>query len=121
MSLHEKDNFHIWRQRFPNGQPEQITSGPTEEEGIALAPDGRSLITSVGLRQRTVSVHYVNSDRRISLEGYAYWPSFSPDGKRLYYRVLKGGTPDARRERLWMWISHLGATNRFAGHCRNRL
>ena len=34
--------FHIWRQRFPDGQPEQITSGPTEEEGIAMAPDGRS-------------------------------------------------------------------------------
>jgi DNA-binding winged helix-turn-helix (wHTH) protein len=26
---------HIWRQRFPDGQPEQITSGPTEEEGLA--------------------------------------------------------------------------------------
>jgi hypothetical protein len=32
---------HIWRQRFPDGQPEQITSGPTEEEGMAMAPDGR--------------------------------------------------------------------------------
>jgi len=85
LSLHGKDSFHIWRQRFPNGRPEQITSGPTEEEGIALAPDGRSLITSVGLRQRTVSVHYVNNDRRISLEGYAYWPSFSPDGKKLIF------------------------------------
>ncbi len=41
--------FHTWRQRFPDGQPEQITSGPTEEEGIAMAPDGRSFITAVGL------------------------------------------------------------------------
>ena len=103
LSLHGKDSFHIWRQRFPNGHPEQITSGPTEEEGIALAPDGRSLITSVGLRQRTVSVHYVNNDRRISLEGYAYWPSFSPDGKKLYYRVLKGGTsPMLGASELWV-------------------
>jgi eukaryotic-like serine/threonine-protein kinase len=103
LSLHGKDSFHIWRQRFPNGQPEQITSGPTEEEGIALAPDGSSLITSVGLRQRTVSVHYVNNDRRISLEGYAYWPSFSPDGKKLYYRVLKGGTsPMLGASELWV-------------------
>ena len=39
---------HLWRQRFPDGAPEQITFGPTEEEGIALAPDGRSLVTSVG-------------------------------------------------------------------------
>jgi hypothetical protein len=28
---------HIWRQRFPDGQPEQITGGPTEEEGMAMA------------------------------------------------------------------------------------
>jgi eukaryotic-like serine/threonine-protein kinase len=103
LSLHGKDNFHIWRQRFPDGQPEQITSGPTEEEGVALAPDGRYLITSVGLRQRTVSVHYANDDRRISLEGYAYWPSLSPDGKKLYYRVLKGGTsPFLGASELWV-------------------
>ena len=38
--------FHTWRQRFPDGQPEQITSGPTEEEGLAMAPDGRSFITA---------------------------------------------------------------------------
>jgi Tol biopolymer transport system component len=103
LSLHGKDNFHIWRQRFPNGQPEQITSGPTEEEGIALSPDGRFLITSVGLRQRTVSVHDANGDRRISLEGYAYWPSFSADGKKVYYRVLKGGTsPGLGASELWV-------------------
>ena len=34
--------FHIWRQRFPDGTPEQVTSGVSEEEGIAFAPDGRS-------------------------------------------------------------------------------
>ena len=39
---------HLWRQKFPDGAPEQITFGPIEEEGIALAPDGRSLVTSVG-------------------------------------------------------------------------
>ena len=44
--------FHLWRQRFPDGKPEQITSGPTEEEGIAMAPDGRSLITAVGLKRK---------------------------------------------------------------------
>jgi hypothetical protein len=27
---------HLWRQRFPNGQPEQVTSGVTEEEGVAV-------------------------------------------------------------------------------------
>jgi len=103
LSLHGKDNFHIWRQGFPNGPLEQITSGPAEEEGIALAPDGRSFITSMGLRQRTVSFHQGNDDRRISIEGYAYRPSLSPDGKRIYYRVLKGGTsPMLGASELWV-------------------
>jgi eukaryotic-like serine/threonine-protein kinase len=103
LSLHGNDNFHIWRQGFPSGQLEQITSGPAEEEGITLAPDGRSLITSIGLRQRTVSLHQANDDHRISLEGYAYRPSLSPDGKKLYYRVLKGGTsPALGASELWV-------------------
>ena len=43
------DGYHIWRERFPNGVPEQLTLGPTEEEGIAVSPDGRSLVTSAGI------------------------------------------------------------------------
>jgi serine/threonine protein kinase len=35
--------MQIWRQRFPNGQPEQLTSGLMEAEGIAVASDGRSI------------------------------------------------------------------------------
>jgi serine/threonine protein kinase len=103
LSLHGEDGFHLWRQRFPEGQPEQLTSGPTEEEGIAPAPDGRSLITSVGLRQRVVSIHRNNADRQVSLEGYAYMPSLSPDGQKIYYRILKGGTsPFLGASELWV-------------------
>src|SRR5262249_7976144 len=103
LSLHQGNNFHIWRQRFPEGQPEQLTSGPTEEEGITLTADGRSLITSVGLRHRIVSIHRGNVDRQVSLEGYAYMPSFSPDGQKIYYRILKGGTsPFLGANELWV-------------------
>jgi eukaryotic-like serine/threonine-protein kinase len=102
LTAHTGDNFHVSRERFPEGKPEQITSGPTEEEGIALAPDGRSLITSVGLRQRIVSIHNASGDRQVSLEGYAYMPTLSPDGKKLYYRILKGGTsPFLGASELW--------------------
>jgi eukaryotic-like serine/threonine-protein kinase len=88
-------SYHIWRQRFPAGQPEPLTSGPTEEEGIAVAPDGRSLITSVGLRQSAVFVHASGGDRQVSREGYSFDPKFTPDGKRLCYRVLKGVLPQS--------------------------
>ena len=103
LSVHAGDNFHIWRQRFPGGEPEQLTSGPTEEEGIAPAADGRSLLTAVGLRQRTVSIDDARGDRQVSLEGYAYSPMLSPNGKKLYYRILKGGiSPFLGASELWV-------------------
>lgn len=77
--------FHIWRQRYPDGVPEQVTTGPTEEDGIALTPDGKQLITSVGLEQGTVWIHDEKGDRQLSGEGYAYAPQFSADGKSIYY------------------------------------
>jgi eukaryotic-like serine/threonine-protein kinase len=79
---------HIWRQRFPDGQPEQITSGPTEEEGIALASDGRSLVTAVALRNRSLWIHDESDEREVSLEGNAVDARFTSDGKKLVYKVV---------------------------------
>jgi len=80
---------HIWRQRFPTGEPEQITSGPTEEEGIAIAPDGRSLVTAVALQNASLWVHDAKGERQISLEGNAADPQFTLDGKGLLYRIVR--------------------------------
>ena len=80
---------HIWRQRFPNGTPEQFTSGPTEEQGIAMAPDGRSLITAVALENTSLWVHDAAGERAISLEGNAAKPRFTPDGKKLCYLIVR--------------------------------
>jgi Tol biopolymer transport system component len=81
--------FHIWRQHFPDAKPEQVTSGPTEEEDISMAADGRSFVTAVGLRRRTVWVHDSQGDHQVSSEGYAAPGAtssiFSSDGKRLFY------------------------------------
>ena len=86
--------FHAWRQRFSAGDsldpPEQVTSGPTEEEGLAIAPDGRSFITAVGMKRRSVWVHDSKGERAVSLEGYALNPTFTPDGKKLVYFVVRG-------------------------------
>jgi Tol biopolymer transport system component len=86
---------HIWRQRFASSgtptAPEQLTAGPTEEEGIAMAPDGRSLITAVGLQQSAIWIHDSRGERQVSLEGYAFQPRFSPDGRQLFYLVRKSG------------------------------
>jgi Tol biopolymer transport system component len=93
MSSDVGGRFHIWRQRFPNGEPEQVTSGVTEEEGIAITPDGRSLITSVGLTQSTLWVQDGKGERQVSSVGYAESPQFSPDGKKLYYLIRRHGGP----------------------------
>jgi dipeptidyl aminopeptidase/acylaminoacyl peptidase len=82
--------YHIWRQRFPDGKPEQFTSGLTEEEGIAMAPDGRSFVTAVALQSSSIWVHDARGERQISLlEGNAAYPKFTPDGKKLSYRIVK--------------------------------
>jgi len=83
---------HIWRQRFPDGQPEQLTFGPTSQEGIAMASDGRSLVTSVGSLDRTVWMHDRDGDHQISSEGNASAPSFSADGRSLYFLMANGQT-----------------------------
>jgi Tol biopolymer transport system component len=107
------DGFHLWRQRFPDGVPEQITSGPTEEEGMTFAPDGRSLITSVGLRQRAVWVHdATGEERQISLEGYAYFPLLSSDGTRVCYRITHGAGSGATPSELWVTDIRSGRSDR---------
>jgi Tol biopolymer transport system component len=93
---------HIWRQRFPDGAPEQVTFGVTEEEGIHFDPDGRSFVTSIGSRQSTVWIHDSRGDRQITSEGFAFFPTVSPDGKNLYYLAKDGGTRDFWAGGLWV-------------------
>jgi eukaryotic-like serine/threonine-protein kinase len=93
------DAFHIWRQRFPDGKPEQFTFGPTSQEGIAMAPDGKSLITSVGSEDRTVWLHDKDGDHPISSEGSTSLPRFSSDGHSLYFLKAIGQTGS---DELWI-------------------
>ena len=83
------NGFHLWRQRFPDGVAEQLTFGATEERGVAVAPNGKSLVTSIGSTQSTVWVHTPKGDQQVSMEEFAYLPSLSLDGHRLYYLVRK--------------------------------
>ena len=101
LSANTGAGFHIWRQRFPEGAPEQVTSGATEEEGIAMAPDGHSFITSVGTSQSTVWIQDSAGERQISSEGYGFLPSFSSDGKKLYYLVRAGSNRDFVTGEMW--------------------
>ena len=63
-----------------------------------MAPDGKSLITSVGSEDHTVWLHDKDGDHQISSEGNASWPTFSSDGQSLYFLLANGQTPGAE---LW--------------------
>jgi hypothetical protein len=84
-SVNTGNGYHIWRQKFPHGTPDRVTSGATEEEGVADAPDGRSFVTSIGTRLSTLWLHDSRGERQFTSEGYATLAHFSPDGKTLYY------------------------------------
>jgi serine/threonine protein kinase/sugar lactone lactonase YvrE len=88
----ETNGFHIWRQRFPDGEPEQITFGPTSQDGLAMAPDGKSLITSVGSEDQAVWLHDKDGDHPISSEGNTSSPRFSFDGHKLYFLMTSGNS-----------------------------
>jgi DNA-binding winged helix-turn-helix (wHTH) protein/Tol biopolymer transport system component len=100
------DDFHLWRQRFPDGKPEQLTFGPTSQEGIAMAPDGKSIITSVGSQDHSVWLHDKGGDRQVFFEGNTSSPTFSPDGHKLYFLVTDGQTHDSE-----LWVKDLNSGN----------
>ncbi len=106
--------FHLWRQRFPNGMPEQLTFGATEEEGIAPDPDGRSVLTSIGTRRQSIWIRDERGEREISREGFAFIPTepeggtsqpLPGDGRSVFYLVRQGAVRfSGQRERageLW--------------------
>jgi hypothetical protein len=99
-------SHHLWRQRFPRGDPQQITHGPTQEDGVAVAPDGRSLITSVGVEQGAIWIHDPQSERPLRWEGYlegmraSSWSlRFSLNGKSIFY-LMRRDSPQSPSE-LW--------------------
>jgi serine/threonine protein kinase len=92
---------HLWRQRFPDGAPEQITFGPLEEEGIAVAPDGRSLVTSIGMRRSAVWIHDAAGERadrpgRVCLRSSPF-PRWCSSVLSLCSRLVAGRTGLADR------------------------
>ena len=93
---------------FRTVQPEQITSGPTEEEGIAMAADGPPG-DSVSLQNASRRLHDAAGEREISLEGNAAQPAFTPDGGKLLYRIVREGTLEFSfyRDLGEVWVADL--------------
>jgi len=100
--------FHVWRQRFPDGTPQQVTpSGASEEEGLAIMPDGKSFITTAGTQQSSIWLHDDETgDKQVTSEGYSFLPTLSPDGKKVFcLRRVTGSHSYFSGE---LWVSDLG-------------
>jgi serine/threonine protein kinase/Tol biopolymer transport system component len=82
--------FHIWRQEYPDGKPEQITFGPTEQEGTALTPDGRHMVTSMGLQQASIWMKEPGGERQLTSQGFTMLPTMMPAGDRVFYLMRTG-------------------------------
>ena len=55
-------------------------------------PDGKSLITAAGSQEASIWMHDANGDRQVTFEGFAFVPTLSPDGKRIYYLRRSAGS-----------------------------
>jgi eukaryotic-like serine/threonine-protein kinase len=110
--------FHVWRQRFPDGAPQQLTpSGASEEEGLAMMSDGKSFITTAGTQQSAIWLHDDTvGERQITSEGYSFFPTLSPDDRKVYCLRRVTGSRSYFSGELWVSDVATGAAERlFAG------
>jgi hypothetical protein len=95
---------HVWRQHFPDGTPQQLTpSGASEEEGLAILPDGQSFITTAGTQLSAIWLHDDKTgEKQITSEGYSFFPTLSPDGKKVYCLRRTAGSHSYFSGELWV-------------------
>ncbi|HET8967521.1 MAG TPA: hypothetical protein VFN20_14945, partial [Candidatus Acidoferrum sp.] len=106
--------FHVWRQRFPDGAPQQLTpSGASEEEGLAMMPDGKSFITTAGTQESAIWLHDEKTgEKQITSEGYSFFPTLSRDGKKVYCLRRVAGSHSYFSGELWVTDVATGAAER---------
>jgi serine/threonine protein kinase len=95
---------HVWRQRFPDGAPQQLTpSSASEEEGLAIMSDGKSFITTAGTQLSAIWLHDDDTgEKQITSEGSSFFPTLSPDGKKVYSLRRVSGSHSYFSGELWV-------------------
>ena len=74
-----------------------------------MAPDGRSIVSSVGTSRNSVWIHDGKGDRQISSEGDAVAPYFSPDGTRVFYLVRQTSRSEQAFEAFELWATDVNS------------
>jgi Tol biopolymer transport system component len=54
-----------------------------------MAPDGRYFVTAVALQNTSLWIHDSRGERQVSFESNAADPRFTPDGKKVLFRIVK--------------------------------
>jgi hypothetical protein len=92
---------------IPGSDVPNCEGSASEEDGVAVEPSGRSLITSLGVHESAIWFHDARGDRALSSEGEVVnWtspPYFSADDKFLYFLKLHqrvGSEPELWRVRM---------------------
>ncbi len=99
----------LYRQRIPGGEPEQLTSGPSDDFSPELSPDGRQVaFHSWRSGSRDVYVLPVDGgpvEQVTSSPLQESAPSWSPDGKALTFVMFgdPGGVWVVRRNAAGVW------------------
>ena len=91
---------HLWRQRFPNGEIEQITFGPNEEQTVFATPDGHALLTAIGRTQSSLWIHNGNGEHVLTTEGRVSSPWLSADARHVYFLTVRGEEPGRSLARM---------------------
>ena len=106
---------HLWLVDAETGEARRLTDGPTGEDGVAWAPDGKRIAFSAN-RRRDHDLRYrldvyvmdVDSGAETKITGRAdpifSNPTWLPDGRRL---ALLGGTipENAYRSDIWLFAA----------------
>jgi Tol biopolymer transport system component len=86
--------FHIWITPLPGGPPRRLLTSKATDTQPALSPDGRWLAymtDASGTPQVVVRRFPDGTDVPVSREaGGAVEPAWSPDGRELYFRDVRG-------------------------------
>jgi len=84
----------VWVDR--SGKVEPLPAPPRPYDSPRISPDGRQVAVMVD--GPTISIWVYNLDRgtstRLATEGSSQYPIWTPDGKRLTYRLTRSGTRD---------------------------
>jgi dipeptidyl aminopeptidase/acylaminoacyl peptidase len=110
-----KDRCHIWKVDINDGRVVRITSGKYDEGMPAVSPDGK-LVAFASRRSRNpdfyvdryelflVSIDGGRITKVPTPAGPVFYPSFSPDGRKLAY--LGYDTPDSKEgpSNLHLWV-----------------